>query len=97
VLFRSADAVLKLSTWHKIERLAELADVVAVTRPGFPLSSIDFGPELPQVHVMEMPQIALSSSDIRARVAAGRPIDYLVPEEVAEYIHKHGLYMEGAA
>jgi nicotinate-nucleotide adenylyltransferase len=92
-----ADAVLKLSTWRKIERLAELAEVVAVTRPGFALGSVRFGAGLPRVHVMEMPQIAVSSSDIRARVSAGRPIDYLVPEEVANYIHKNGLYMGTAA
>jgi nicotinate-nucleotide adenylyltransferase len=42
---------------------------------------------------MEMPGIAISSSDIRRRVATGQPIDYLVPYEVAEYIRKNGLYL----
>jgi nicotinate-nucleotide adenylyltransferase len=90
-----ADAALKLGTWRKVERLAELAEVVAVTRPGFTLETTSFGSELPRVHTLEMPAIAVSSSDVRARVAAGRPIDYLVPEEVARYITKNGLYMSG--
>jgi nicotinate-nucleotide adenylyltransferase len=42
--------------------------------------------------VMEMPQIEISSSVIRSRVAEGRPIDYLVPARVAAYIADHGLY-----
>jgi nicotinate-nucleotide adenylyltransferase len=92
-----ADAALKLGTWRKVERLAELAEVVAVTRPGFTLDTTRFGPELPRVHTLEMPAIAVSSSDVRARVAAGRPIDYLVPEEVARYITRNGLYMSGRA
>jgi nicotinate-nucleotide adenylyltransferase len=92
-----ADAALKLETWRKVERLAELAELVAVTRPGFPLDVARFGPRLPRVHSLEMPGISISSSDIRARVAAGRPIDYLVPADVARYIAKNGLYMNSAA
>ena len=88
-----ADAAMKLRTWKKIERLAELAKVIVVTRPGFHLGAVDPEPNLPEVHIMEMPAIAISSSDIRERVADGRPIDYLVPDEVAEYIRKNGLYL----
>ena len=88
-----ADAAMKLRTWKKIERLAELAKVIVVTRPGFQLGAVDPEPNLPEVHIMEMPAIAISSSDIRERVADGRPIDYLVPDEVAEYIRKNGLYL----
>ena len=40
-----------------------------------------------------MPPIGISSSEVRERVATGRPIDYLVPQEVAEYIGKNGLYL----
>jgi nicotinate-nucleotide adenylyltransferase len=88
-----ADAVLRLGTWRKVERLAELAEVVAVTRPGFALEGLRHTARLPAVHVMEMPGIDVSSSDIRARVAEGRPIDYLVPAEVAAHIRANGLYV----
>lgn len=90
-----ADAVLKLGTWQKIERLAELAEVIAVTRPGFALGSLALDAVVPPVRVMEMPQISISSSEIRARVARGEPIDYLVPDKVAAYILRNGLYLGG--
>ena len=50
-----------------------------------------------RVHRMEIPALAISSSDIRARVARGAPIQYLVPDGVARYIHKHALYRPPAA
>jgi nicotinate-nucleotide adenylyltransferase len=90
-----ADAVLKLGTWVAVDRLARLAEVIAVTRPGFDLRALQIDPTLPNVRKMEMPQIAISSSEIRARVAGGRPIDYLVPERVTSYILDNGLYAGG--
>jgi nicotinate-nucleotide adenylyltransferase len=92
-----ADAVLRLGTWRKIERLAELAEVVAVTRPGFALEGFARTHRLPPVHIVEMPGIGVSSSDIRERVAAGRPIDYLVPRRVADHIRANGLYLGGGS
>ena len=88
-----ADAALKLGTWHGIERLAPLAEVVAVTRPGFTVDSLKPEPHWPKVRVMRMPGVDISSSDIRARVRSGRPVDFLVPAEVLRYIRDHGLYM----
>jgi nicotinate-nucleotide adenylyltransferase len=88
-----ADAALKLGTWRKVARLAELARVIAVTRSGFPLESIESGPTIPEVRIMDMPAIAISSSEIRHRVAVGDPIDYLVPDEVVQYIKTNGLYL----
>jgi nicotinate-nucleotide adenylyltransferase len=87
-----ADAVLRLRTWVALDRVAQLAEVIAVTRPGFDLHLLQDDGTLPTVREMEMPQIAISSSEIRARVASGRPIDYLVPEPVARYIVTNGLY-----
>ena len=92
-----ADAAMKLDTWKKVERLAELAEMIAVTRPGYLLEPLPRGRSLPPVSIMEMPAIAISSSEVRERVATGRPIDYLVPAEVAEYIRKNGLYLGRSA
>ncbi|MDQ3783296.1 MAG: nicotinate-nucleotide adenylyltransferase [Actinomycetota bacterium] len=88
-----ADAALKLGTWHGLERLRGLTDVVALARPGFDLGALKPEAHWPKVGVMQMPGIDISSSDIRARVSAAGPIDYLVPPEVKAYIRDHGLYV----
>ena len=88
-----ADAILKVGTWRKVEELAELGEMVAVTRPGFDLGSLQIESSWPKIHLMEMPAVDISASDIRSRVRAGRPIEFLVPQEVADYIRQHGLYM----
>jgi nicotinate-nucleotide adenylyltransferase len=88
-----ADAAMKLGTWRGIERLAGLTEIVAVTRPGFELARLKPEPHWPKLRVMAMPSINISSSDIRARVREGRPIDYLVPDDVLLYIREHALYV----
>lgn len=89
-----ADALAQLLTWHRVDELYALAHFVGVTRPGHSLSD----PGLPpgDVSLVEIPALAISSTDIRQRVAKGRPIDYLVPEGVARYITKRRLYREGS-
>ena len=88
-----ADAVLKLGTWDRIESLGELAEIVAVTRPGFSLEGLEPQPTWPRIRTMPTLGLDISSTDIRTRVAQGRPIDYLVPAEVVSYVREHGLYM----
>jgi nicotinate-nucleotide adenylyltransferase len=90
-----ADALAQLLSWHQVDELFALAHFVGVTRPGHVLAD----PGLPpgEVTLVEVPALAISSTDIRARVADGRPIDYLVPEGVARYVAKRGLYREAAA
>jgi nicotinate-nucleotide adenylyltransferase len=71
-----------------------LAELIAATRPGHDLA--DLAEKVPsaagRVHPMRIPALAISSTEIRARVAAGAPIQYLVPEGVARYVEKRGLY-----
>jgi nicotinate-nucleotide adenylyltransferase len=85
-----ADALEAILSWKDVEELWRLAHFVAVTRPGHHLDTAD----LPRgaVSVVEIPALAISSSDIRRRVREGRPVRYLVPTGVLQYIAKSGLY-----
>jgi nicotinate-nucleotide adenylyltransferase len=85
-----ADALAKILSWKDAFEMLSLAHFVGVTRPGFELS----GDHLPAdtVTLVEVPAMAISSSDCRGRVAAGKPVWYLVPDGVVQYIAKRGLY-----
>jgi nicotinate-nucleotide adenylyltransferase len=85
-----ADALAKMMTWHDVESLFSLAHFVGCTRPGHRLS----GAGLPEgkVSLVEIPALAISSTECRHRVAAGEPVWYLVPDGVVQYIAKRGLY-----
>ena len=89
-----ADALAQILTWKDADTLFELAHFVGVTRPGHTLS----GDGLPQqrVSLLEVPAMAISSTDCRARVHRGEPVWYLVPDGVVQYIAKHGLYRADA-
>jgi nicotinate-nucleotide adenylyltransferase len=96
-----ADAVREILTWKDASRFAGLCTFIAATRPGYDVSLPVDGEaaETPvamglSVEYMEVPALAISSSDIRARVATRRPIRYLLPEAVASYVYKNGLYGE---
>ena len=91
-----ADAVGSIVKWRDSAQIAHLAKLVAVTRPGWPISEetrhalrerSDF-----QVTFLEVTGMAVSSSDLRARVAAGRTIRYLTKGSVIRYIESHRLY-----
>lgn len=90
-----ADALAGLATWREPQRIAALAHLVGVTRPGHPLVR----PNVPGVEVVlvEIPGLAISSSDIRARVAQGAPVRFLVPDAVDRYIAERGLYRAAAS
>ncbi|MDR9395943.1 nicotinate-nucleotide adenylyltransferase [Pontimonas sp.] len=85
-----ADAITQVLSWRDAPVLWELAHFVAVTRPGHELSveGIPGG----VVSVLEVPALAISSTDCRKRVHEARPPWYLVPDGVVQYIGKHGLY-----
>lgn len=86
-----ADALLDLPAWGEPEEILELATFVAATRPGYDTSGAAFA-EHPKVRILPVPALAISSSDIRERVGADRPIRYLVPEAVRDYIRAERLY-----
>lgn len=92
------DAILELPTWEEPEALLGIARFVAVARPGYPAGRFEaFRRSLTpamrdRVAYLEIPELAISSSDLRRRVREGRPIAYLAPEAVARYIHKQDLY-----
>ncbi|MBI3998603.1 MAG: nicotinate-nucleotide adenylyltransferase [Armatimonadetes bacterium] len=95
-----ADAILQImrGEWEQSPELLGMCQFIAATRPGFTLDlqtlrgSNCTGRTLDNVHVMEIPALAISSTDIRSRVRTGRPIKYLVPEAVEAYIAKRNLY-----
>lgn len=90
-LIIGADNVTEIPTWHRPDRILELATVVVVRRPGATPDRAD--PALTRrMHFVETPFIEISSTDIRRRVREGRSIRYLVPREVENYIYEHGLY-----
>lgn len=89
-----ADAVLEIMQWRKIDELGDFCSFIAATRPGYHLDGFNPPAALAgKLHFMEVPALAISSSDIRRRVKCGEPIKYLLPETVEMYIVKHGLYI----
>ncbi|MBP7072091.1 MAG: nicotinate-nucleotide adenylyltransferase [Clostridia bacterium] len=95
-----ADAVLELLTWYKIGELLTLCKFIAVTRPGFDIWKLEQKiAEISskydgEIICLEVPLLEISSTDIRERIKNGKPVKYLLPEEVEAYIHKNGLYKE---
>jgi nicotinate-nucleotide adenylyltransferase len=85
-----ADALAQILSWKDVDELFELARFVGVTRPGHVLEL--GGLPADRVSLMEIPAMAISSTDCRARVRAGEPVWYLVPDGVVQYIGKHHLY-----
>jgi nicotinate-nucleotide adenylyltransferase len=89
-----ADALANILTWHDVDSLFNLAHFIGCTRPGHRLT----GQGLPdgKVSLVEIPALAISSSECRHRVASGEPVWYLVPDGVVQYIAKRGLYTRTA-
>ena len=85
-----ADALEKILSWKDVDQMFELAHFIGVTRPGFELSDAHLPADT--VSLVQVPAMAISSTDCRRRVAAGGPIWYLVPDGVVQYIAKRGLY-----
>lgn len=101
VFLIGADSVPELPSWREYEQVLELAEIVTLRRPGFEDDDIferiaskirpDLIAELRERR-LDTPEIDISSTEIRRRVAQGKSIRYLVPEPVREYIDREGLY-----
>ncbi len=94
-----ADAILEIVTWKDVEELLESCKFIAATRPGFDLDKLRerLSSKLSEVHLrkivdINVPAMAISSTDIRDRVKKGYPIKYLLPEAVENFIEKNELY-----
>jgi nicotinate-nucleotide adenylyltransferase len=89
-----ADALGDIFTWRKADELFELAHFVGCTRPGFPMDEAMLkGIPRERVTIVEIPALAISSSDCRERHMRGEPVWYLVPDGVVQYISKYALYV----
>lgn len=85
-----ADAMAQIMSWKDNEELWNLAHFVGVTRPGHVLDGMGRS----DVSLLEVPAMAISSTDCRTRVAEHNPVWYLVPDGVVQYIAKYGLYLQ---
>jgi len=88
-----ADALAQIMTWSNADKLVELAHFVGCTRPGHVLDGPSGLPES-AVSLIEIPALAISSTECRERVGANEPIWYLVPDGIVQYISKRGLYRQ---
>jgi nicotinate-nucleotide adenylyltransferase len=102
----SADALAEFRTWHDPERVLALASLVVVPRPGAPAPDLEWAiAQLPagrapdgrpaRLRCVDTVRLATSSTEVRARAAAGRSVRYLVPPAVEAYIADHRLYRSG--
>ena len=82
------DAAAGFATWERHEEVAELSSLVVVDRPGTPTPIDD---EFDWYRI-DIPELEISSTELRERVAAGRSIAFLVPDRVASYVEERGLY-----
>lgn len=86
------DSLVDLPTWREPERIASMASIVVVNRPGASAEIPDLGPDARPFEFVTIPPIGVSSSDLRSRLAEGRSVRYMVPSAVGAYIEAHGLY-----
>ena len=95
IFFMGLDAFSAFETWYRWEEVIELANLVIINRPNAVLS--DFASDLlqstPSIEMQSVTQLAISATDIRQRISAGKSVDFLVPERVKQYIVRHELYL----
>lgn len=90
-LLLGADAAAGLSTWERVDEVRALATLVVVDRPGVgPVTVLDGW----RWEHVEVPRLDVSSTELRARVHDGRPLDYLLPEDVISCVRERRLYRD---
>jgi nicotinate-nucleotide adenylyltransferase len=91
-LIVGADVAGGLGSWHRCEELPTLATLVVAHRAGSPLPD-----RVPGFDMVELPipDLAISSSDLRQRLRTGRPVDFLIPEPAVDCMAQRGLYLDG--
>lgn len=93
-----SDTLCEILSWYKAEEILRMTNFIGVTRPGFDATSflLQLQQEHPEtqerIHYLEIPALAIASTDIRERVKLGLPIRYLLPEPVRQYILQNKLY-----
>lgn len=88
------DAMLSITSWYDYEKIPELCTLVTANRPGYPVSGIESLPKFirDKLKYIEIPQFAISSTEIRERAREDRGIRFLVPHLVEIYIESNKLY-----
>jgi nicotinate-nucleotide adenylyltransferase len=98
VFLMGEDSLRDLPSWHEPDSIAVAAELGVARRPGVDLDLSAIYAAVPEaqgrVHLVDVPEIGISSRDLRRRVGDGRPIRYLVPRAVEEYIAQHRLYRD---
>jgi nicotinate-nucleotide adenylyltransferase len=98
-----SDSMADVPNWHQPERLLSLCHFLVAGRPGWDRDKVKeslgplYAPNSERIHMIEIPAVDISSSEIRARVREGRSIRYMVPDLVLSYIEERGLYRQGVA
>lgn len=87
-----ADALAMMISWRDADELFKMAQFVGCTRPGHRLTITNLPSD--RISLVEIPALAISSTECRERVRAGQPIWYLVPDGIVQYISKRRLYRE---
>ena len=91
------DAMLSITSWYEYEKIPELCTLVTARRPGYPVSGIENLPKFirDKLKYIEIPQFAISSTEIRERTRDRKGIRFLVPHLVEIYIESNNLYRGG--
>lgn len=97
-IITGADAIVEILTWKNVSFIAALCHFIAATRPGYSLDRLNqeingLPPVIRQkILTIEIPGVAISSTEIRKRLAENKPISYLLPGQVEKYIRQKKLY-----